>query len=122
MKLWKLSKTQLKLMNLEDVILLGVKSRMLALSKRDGRRIWSTELPGGLGDSFVTLLSDGASVFAHTNGQLHCLDFASGRIIWTNELPGCGYGVASLWIAASESAPNTAAARQLIAQREAAST
>ena len=35
-----------KFMNSDDVILLGVKSRVLALSKRDGRRIWSTELPG----------------------------------------------------------------------------
>jgi outer membrane protein assembly factor BamB len=107
-------------MNLDDVLLLGVKSRVLAISKRDGKIIWSTELPGGIGDGFVTLLSDGISVFAHTHGQLHCLDSANGRIIWTNELPGCGYGLASLWIAGNEAAPNTAVARQLIAQKQAA--
>lgn len=109
-------------MNPDDVILLGVKSRVVAISRRYGKIVWSTELPGGLGDNFVTLLSDGASVFAHTNGQLHCLDFTNGRIIWSNDLPGCGYGLASLWIADNESAPNTAAAQQLIAQREAAAT
>ena len=109
-------------MNLDDVILLGVKNRVFAITRRDGKIVWSTELPGGLGDSFVTLLSDGASVFAHTNGQLHCLDFTNGRIIWTNDLPGTGYGIASLWIVDNASASNTAAARQQIAQREAASS
>ena len=40
-------------MNLDDVILLGVKSRVMAISKHDGKIIWSTELPGSMGDGFI---------------------------------------------------------------------
>ncbi len=109
-------------MNHNDVLLLAVKSQVMAVSKTDGHTIWSTELPSGMGQGFVTVLSDDKHVFAHTHGQLHCLDLADGRILWTNELPGCGYGLASLCLPGGPTAPNTAAIQQLFNEQQAAAT
>jgi len=100
-----------------DVIFVGVKNRVLAISKLDGVTLWSAELPSGLGQGFVTILSDGSHVFAHTHGQLHCLEWTSGRVLWTNELPGCGYGIASLCVAGAF-APDPAVVQQILAARQ----
>ena len=74
-----------------------------------------------MGTGFVTVLSDGCNVFAHTHGKLHCLDFATGRVLWTNELSGYGYGIASLCIPGGATAPDAAAVRQIFAEQEQAS-
>src|SRR4051794_17934678 len=96
----------------DDLLFLGVKSRVLAISRRDGVTVWSAQLPCGIGQAmFVTLLFDGSHLFAHTHGQLHCLDWASGRVLWTNDLPGCGYGIASLCVAGGVFAPDAATAQ-----------
>ena len=57
-------------MNAKDILLLGLKSRVTAISRKDGQRIWSTELPVKLGGEFVTLIYDGSKVFAYSSGQL----------------------------------------------------
>ena len=109
-------------MNRNEVILVAVKNRVLAVSKPDGRTLWSSDLPSGMGQAFVTVLSDDRHVFAHTHGKLHCLDLASGRVLWTNELPGCGYGLASLCLPGGTTAPDTAAAQHLFASQQAAAS
>ncbi len=106
-------------MNSDDVILVGVKNRVLALSRQDGRILWSTKLQGGMGSAFVTVLWDGGQVFAHAGGHLHCLDIVSGRVLWINELSGCGYGIASLAIPGSLSAPGAAGAEAILAAQQA---
>lgn len=93
-------------MKAHDILVIGLKHRVAAISRIDGRELWSTELSGGMGQGFVTLLSDGAQVFAYASGHLHCLDLATGRIIWTNEMPGYGYGLGSLALPNGQSAPN----------------
>ena len=106
-------------MNANDLIFIGVKSRVLAVSKLDGITLWSAELPCGIGQSlFVTVLFDGSHVFAHTHGQLHCLEWTSGRVLWTNELPGCGYGIASLCVAGGAFAPDPATAQQIFSAQQ----
>lgn len=109
-------------MNHNDILLLGVKSQVIAVSKLDGQTLWSTDLPSGmgLGAEFVTVLSDQKHAFAHTHGKLHCLDLADGRILWTNELPGCGYGLSGLSFPGGLSAPDTTAAQQQFASQQAA--
>ena len=102
----------------DDVLFLAVKHRVIAINKHDGQILWSAELPGGLGTGFVTVLSDGKCVFAHTHGTLHCLDISSGRILWTNGLAGCGYGIASLCFADGSAAPNPGAVQTIIAQQQ----
>jgi hypothetical protein len=105
-------------MNSEHLIFLGVKSRVLAIAKRNGQIIWSTGLPGGMGMGFVTLLSDGEYIFAHTHGLIHCLEMASGRLLWSNELTGCGYGIASLCLSNGATSPDAAAVQQIIAAQQ----
>lgn len=83
-------------MSPDDIVLLSVKARVLAISRKDGRLLWTTELPGGLSSNFVSLLADETHVFAHSKGHLHCLALSNGAIKWINELPGCGYGIATL--------------------------
>lgn len=80
----------------DDIVLLATKSRVLAISRTDGRTLWERQLSGAWGPGFVTLVSDSESVFAHNNGKLFCLDVETGELLWTNELPGCGYGLASI--------------------------
>ncbi len=108
-------------MTSDELLLLAVKARVLAISKRDGRTIWITELPGGLSSGFVTLLADDKHVFAHTKGQLHCLALSDGTLRWTNELPGCGYGIASIAFPGGGSAPGPDAVQEIANQEAAAS-
>lgn len=109
-------------MDASDILLLGLKKRVSALSKLDGRELWSTELSGAMGNGFVTVLSDGSNVFAYTGGHLHCLDLFSGQILWHSDLPGYGYGMATLALADGRSAPDAAAVKLMLDQAAAASS
>ena len=110
-------------MNSDDILLVGLKQSVVAVSKHDGSTLWKTELPGSfIGDNFVTLFCEGRRVYAHTQGQLHCLDLLNGEILWSNGLSGCGYGIASICSAGGMFAPDSAAAKShLAAQRRSTS-
>lgn len=77
-------------MDPDNILFIGAKSRVYALSRDDGVLLWSTGLPQGMGASPVTLVAAGRRVFAHGDGRTHCLDSATGEILWSNDLPGCG--------------------------------
>jgi outer membrane protein assembly factor BamB len=109
-----------QIMEPQEIILIGIKHSVSAVSKADGHALWTTKLPGGLGGDFVTVASDGERVFAHSSGQLFCLDLWSGRLLWTNELRGYGYGLASICVPGMAASPDMAAVRAIQAQREAA--
>ena len=96
-------------MNPNDLIFLGLRSQVIALSKSNGEIRWSMKLPGVMGEGFVTVNSDGACVYAFTKGRIHCLDMVTGRILWTNELKGFGYGIASICVPGFSTAPDPAA-------------
>jgi hypothetical protein len=104
-------------MDAKDLIFLGLKSRVSALTKSDGRILWATVLRGGVGDGFVTLNCDGKFVYAHTKGSIFCLDYLSGQILWTNELTGYGYGIASICLAGFPAAPDPAIYAKIAADR-----
>jgi len=104
-------------MNASDFVFVGLKNRVTALGKNDGQIVWTTALPGGLGEEFVTLSCDDRRVFACAHGQIHCLDLFSGQILWHNELKGHGYGIASICLAGGPVAPATAAFAAITAQR-----
>lgn len=59
------------------------------------------------GQSFVSLLVHEGRVFAHTYGELFCLDQQTGAILWKNALEGLGYDLVTL---AAEGATNSSAA------------
>jgi outer membrane protein assembly factor BamB len=81
-----------------DIIFLGLKSQVTAISKFDGSIVWVTPLPGGMGDTFVTVACDGEKVYAYTKGSIHCLDMLSGKLLWSNGLQGYGYGTACICV------------------------
>jgi outer membrane protein assembly factor BamB len=86
-------------MNTLEILFVGLKGHVIAFSKSDGTQLWKTELRRGVfvgGDSFVTVLAEGERVYAHTYGQLFCLDAGTGEILWFNELAGLGYDVSML--------------------------
>lgn len=109
-------------MKANDILLLGLKHKVTAIAKSDGRPLWCTETRGGFvsGGDFVTLASDDSHVFAYCGGHLHCLELSTGRLLWTNDLPGYGFALASLCLPGYGSVPDQAAVKHLIAQGDAA--
>jgi outer membrane protein assembly factor BamB len=85
-------------MDPKNILVLGVKNTLTAFDKQTGRRLWSSRLKSGLSGDFVTVLADEARVYAHTGGELFCVDLFSGAERWADKLPGLGYGIASLAI------------------------
>lgn len=108
-------------MNSRDILLIGIRNRVVALAASSGQTLWSTELPHALmGAGFVTVLAAGDKVFAYGNGQAYGLDLASGRLLWANPLPGCGYGYATLAVPDGGSAPHPAIVARLVEDQHAA--
>ena len=104
-------------MNTDNILLLGLKYSVSAVSKTDGRILWKTELSGALNNSFVTVLADGRQVFAHAGGNLYCLDIANGQILWCNGLSGYGFGIASLCLPGGAAAPDPEAVEKIMLER-----
>lgn len=100
-------------MNCDDIVLLGLKHSVTAFSKNEGRVLWKTELDGGLGTGFVTVIADQHRVFAHSGGSLFCLDLTNGQTLWSDGLSGYGYGLATLSFPGGSTAPDTAAVEQI---------
>lgn len=76
----------------------GVKAHVAAIDRELGSIVWKTKLKSGAasGDRFVTLLVDGDRVFAHTYGEVYCLDALTGAVLWKNSLEGLSYDLATL--------------------------
>ena len=86
-------------MNVSSTLFVGVKGHVVAVDKNTGQLIWKTQLKSGFlsfGDGFVTVLVEGKRIFAHSYGELFCLDALTGKQLWVNELVGFGYDIASL--------------------------
>lgn len=97
-------------MQIHDLVFVGVKWHVLAIHKHTGAEVWRSKLKGGLGSgsAFVTLLVKEHHVYAHTGGELFCIDALSGRIVWHNELSGMGYGLASIATEGMSASPTMA--------------
>lgn len=107
-------------MKLQEIILIGVKNTVAAVSKANGTILWTTKLLRGVGGDFVTVTCDGERVFAHSNGQLYALDLTDGQVLWANELKGYGYGLASICIPGVMTAPDAAAVRVVESRKQSA--
>ncbi len=60
-------------MNAEDLVLVTLKYKVIALRKSDGAAVWETELIQKFfkpAIPFVSLAVDGTGVYAHAAGQL----------------------------------------------------
>lgn len=107
-------------METKDILLLGVKRTIIAFQRSTGVELWRREIGEGLlsGSNFVSLQADEQHVFAHTSGELHCLDLQTGTPLWNDKLSGLGYGVATL--AFPDGSTNTTAAAQEKLRQDAA--
>ena len=83
-------------MNASDILVLGVKGTLTAFDKNTGTRLWTTRLKSSLSSDFVSVLADDTKVYAHTGGEIFCVDLFTGDGLWSDQLPGLGYGIASL--------------------------
>jgi outer membrane protein assembly factor BamB len=79
------------------VVILAVKRTVVAFDKHTGAQLWSQNLKAGIGGGdFVTVVADEERVYAHTGGEMFCLDLATGSILWKDGLSGLSYGIASI--------------------------
>jgi outer membrane protein assembly factor BamB len=89
-----------------NILFVGVKAHVVAIDKTTGAKLWQTKLKGGMasGDRFVSLLVQEGRVYAHTYGELYCLDQETGAVLWKNPLDGLSHDIATL---ACEGATNS---------------
>ena len=98
---------------IHHIVLLGVKHTVIAFDKHTGQRLWTRELSSGLSGDFVTVLADHTQVFAHTHGEMFCLDLRTGAVLWKDQLSGFGYGIASIAVAGRGLASSPALAAKI---------
>lgn len=103
----------------KDILIVGVKNAVLAFSRQTGEHLWATELKSGT-DRYVSVIADTEKVYAHSGGELHCLDLATGTILWRDKLKGFGFGLASLCLPDGPSTSNANAKQQFNQQAAAA--
>ena len=96
----------------DKVLYIGIGSYVVAIRPSDGQEIWRTKLKM---TSFVTVFTEGDTVYAGAGGELFCLDGASGVIRWRNKLKGLGSGLISFSGASSVEAAAAMAAAQAAA-------
>lgn len=102
----------------EELVYVGIKGKVVALSRATGEMRWSTNLGGGLfNGGFVHLVVDGDSIFATAQGEITCVDSVTGEIRWNNALRGYGVGIASIATRNANSPVDLPA--QIIAQQQA---
>ena len=106
----------------DKAVFVGTNSHVVAIDKNTGSTIWDTKLKSGLSVSFVSLLVEAEKIFAHTGGELFCLDAATGKVLWKNGLSGLGYELASIATSTQTSTGSSLVAEHERKQREASSS
>ena len=96
----------------EQCLFIGIGSNVVAIRPSDGQEIWRRKLKM---TSFVTVFTDGDTIYAGAAGELFCLDGATGVIRWRNKLKGLGSGLVSF-----SGASSVAVAAAMAAAQEAA--
>jgi outer membrane protein assembly factor BamB len=97
-------------MDSKNILVVGLKGTLVAFEKNSGRRLWSTKLKSSVTADFVSVLVDDELAYAHTGGEIFCVDLFSGNGVWSDQLPGMGYGIASLALPGVSTSIPTAAA------------
>lgn len=81
---------------LDNLVFVGLNSRVAALDNRNGRMAWMWRAPKPWRGYVSLLLVDKGRLIVSVNGYTHCLDPESGEELWSNSLPGFGMGVTAL--------------------------
>jgi outer membrane protein assembly factor BamB len=83
-----------------DVLVIGSNGYVACINTANGQEIWRTKLwdslLGGSRGKDVSVLIDGAHVYAGCYGYVSALDIVTGKIIWENELKGLGHNEIAL--------------------------
>lgn len=79
-------------------LFVGIKQHVIALDRATGGELWRVKLEGMRmrSHSFVGLHLDGPDLYATCNGEIFCLDPATGTVRWHNQLKGLGVGIVSV--------------------------
>ena len=73
-----------------QILIVGMKGRVLGIDKVTGDRVWETHLKSS---GFVNMYIESDRVYASTRGELFCLDLPTGILRWSNKMKGLGYGM-----------------------------
>jgi hypothetical protein len=83
-------------MTIEDLLFVGLNSRVAALERVTGRIVWEWRCPKPRSGGVVSLLVDQELLIASVSGYTYGLDPMTGTQLWFNELKGFGTGVAAM--------------------------
>jgi outer membrane protein assembly factor BamB len=108
-------------MDHSKIVVLGVKGTVLAYNQETGESLWKRPLKPGISEHFVTVVADTKRVYAHTKGELFCLDLFTGNLLWQDGLAGLGFGLATIAIP-GQTAPSAAVMAAVQKQRQDSST
>lgn len=108
-----------------SLLFVGIKHHVIAMDRATGAEVWRTQLPAKYRSSamLVSVLYDGAGLFASMAGEVFALDPKTGALLWHEAFKGLGTGFVTF---ASEQGGSTsvtetaAAAAAVVAQRAAA--
>ena len=106
----------------DNFVILGVKRTVIAFDRQTGARLWTKELSSGMSGDFVTVVADAHRVYAHTHGEIYCLDLTTGAVLWHDGLTGLGYGIASIALPGVVGSVTAALAARIHQDRDSAAT
>jgi outer membrane protein assembly factor BamB len=72
-----------------NLLFIGIAGTVVALDRSTGTEVWRSDLDG----DFVNVALHDGDLYAAANGELYCLDPATGNIRWQNPLKGLGRGL-----------------------------
>lgn len=88
-------------MKTSELVFIGIKGSVVALSRATGQQVWTTHLKGM---SFVNVVLEEGTVLASCCGEVFCFDPLTGKSLWHNPLKGFGRGPTTI---ATEHNPGT---------------
>jgi outer membrane protein assembly factor BamB len=80
-------------MDPKNILIVGTKGSLIAFRRDNGQQLWSVHLKS---NGFVNVATNETRVYAHTNGELFCVDLLTGTGVWNDPLKGFGYDLASI--------------------------
>jgi hypothetical protein len=80
-------------MDPRNILVLGLKGSVLAYRRDNGQLLWNTHLKS---NGFVSIVTDLTRVYAHTHGELFCLNLLTGDGVWNDPLKGWGFDLAAM--------------------------
>ena len=92
---------------LDNLIFVGLNSRVAALDRDTGQTQWQWRAPKPRSGGYVSLLPlNNQQLIVSVNGYTYCLDPRTGAQVWVNDLPGFGSEVASIAVLGRHTPPH----------------